>query len=101
MDIVKLYTDEKFNNLIDSVAAKKKIRDFDDFRQDVFAEILESKASNRARCVSCINKIASQYYRSAFEDDIYNYGINEDGEYRETENEIMSRLIYQGKAEAV
>ena len=101
MDIIKLYSDERFNNLIDKLASKKKIKEFDDFRQDVFLEIMESGAETREKCIGCANKVASQYYRSAFEEDIYNYGINENGEYRETEEEIMSRMVYHGRAEVV
>ena len=96
-----MYSDEKFNNLIDKLATKKKIKEFDDFRQDVFLEIVESNAKTRSQCITCANRIAWRYYKSAFEDDIYNYGINEDGEYRETEEEIMSRMIYHGRAAVV
>jgi hypothetical protein len=98
MDIVELYTDESFNNLLDGIASKKKIKDFDDYRQDVFVEILDTGAKTRKQYANCANRIASRYYRSAFQEDIYNYGINEDGEYYENEDDIMSRLIYHGKA---
>jgi len=96
-----LYCDKKFNNLLDIIAAKEKIQDFDDFRQDVFLDIIETNAKSYEDFKKCAWKIGLRYYRSAFEDDIYNYGINEDGEYSETEDDIMSRLVYEGKAIAL
>ena len=101
MDIVNLYSDEKFNNLLDMIAAKNKIKDFDDFRQDVFLEILDTDCKTEKSCLSAARRVGMRYYRSAFQEDVYNYGIKEDGEYSESEDEIMSRLVYHKRAEFV
>jgi len=98
MDIEELYEDESFNTLLEKIASKNRICEYDDFRQDVFSDIIQCKYTTNKGFVKSARKIGMRYYRSAFEEDIFNYGINEEGDYSETEEEIMGRLVYHKMA---
>jgi len=90
MDITELYMNEKFNNLLVVIANKEKISSFDDYKQDVFLDIINSGVIKYSQFEKSAWKIGLRYYREIIDQDI----INE----FETEDETMSRLIYNGKA---
>jgi len=97
-DITELYYNEQFNNLLVLMANKKQIIDFDDFRQDVFLEIIDNGCKSMKACKTVANRIAKRYYDIQKETDIMNMAyIHEDGSI-ETEDEVMGRLVYHNKA---
>ena len=98
MEIVALYEDEKFNTLLEMIAEKNRIIDFDDFRQDVFLEILERKCTTRDEYRRAARRVGMRYYRASKYDDIMGYAREDDNGDFETEDEVMSRLIYEGRA---
>lgn len=72
MNINELYKNTEFNNLLSSLANKKSIVDFDDFRQDVFLEILDDGRLTDKDFKASANRVAKRYYKSQFEDTIFN-----------------------------
>ena len=98
MEIVELYEDDRFNTFLEMVAEKNKIREFDDFKQDVFLDIIERGYTTPAECKRAARKIGMRYYRAAKYDDIMYYAREDDNGDLETPEEAMSRLIYEGRA---
>jgi len=98
MTITELYGDDRFNNLLVSLANKKRISDFDDFRQDVFLEIIDTNSKNDKSFKSAANRVADRYYRSQIEDDAMMYAYTDDNGSMESEEEVLSRLVFDGKA---
>jgi hypothetical protein len=101
MDIVELYEDEQFNNLLEVIAQRKNICPYDDFRQDVFLEIIERGYSDRDQFRKAAERIASRYYRENRDDDVMRLAYeNENGEL-ETDDEVMARLVHSGKGKYI
>ena len=101
MNITELYDDNKFNDILVWIANKKRIIDFDDFRQDVFLDIIDCKHTTMAGFKRSANKIASRYYDAIIESDIEDFASYDEHGNHETSDETMSRLIYEGKAHQV
>ncbi len=104
MNIEQLYEDEAFNNLLVIMSNEKRIVDFDDFRQDVFLEIIDSKAKNMKAYKRAAWRVADrERYKmkiaSSYDIESLSY-INENGE-PETHDETMARLVYHGKGRYV
>ncbi len=101
LDIVELYEDDQFNNLLNMIAEKNSIRDFDDYRQDVFEDIIQRGCKNMTDYRRAARKIGMQYYRANKDIDIESLAYeNENGEI-ESADETMSRLVYHGKGRYV
>jgi hypothetical protein len=100
MNIEELYEDSQFNNLLVMMANEKRIVDFDDFRQDVFVEIIDSSASNMRQYKKAAWRVASrERYRTmlAGDTDIASLAYeNENGEL-EADDEVMARLVHSGR----
>ena len=67
VDVEALYYSTQFQNMIAILARKKSISDLDDFRHDVFVEILSCGAESKAECKRAAWRVAYQYER---DDDI-------------------------------
>ena len=101
MDIVELYENEQFNNLLGVIAERNKIRDFDDYRQDVFLEIIDTNCKNMNSYRKAAQRVGLRYYNAKTDIDIDSLSyFNENGE-PETYDETMARLVYHGKGQYV
>ena len=99
MDIVTLYGDEEYTGYLETLADRNHIREFDDFRQDVFLEITECDYRTMGEYKRAARRVATRHYRDKSNyDDISYYAYIDDEDNRETEEETMSRLVYQGRA---
>lgn len=65
VDVEALYYSEQFQNMLAILARKKSIGDLDDFRHDVFIEILSCGADSRNECKKAAWRVAYQYERDA------------------------------------
>lgn len=65
IDVEALYYSEQFQNMLAILARKKSIRDLDDFRHDVFIEILSCGAGSKPECNRAAWRVAYQYERDA------------------------------------
>lgn len=95
-DITDLYEDDSFNNLLVMIANQRKIVDFDDYRQDVFLEILDCDYSDMQHFKRAARRVAQRYINNR-DIDIQSYGNEDDNGMPETDNEIMDRLVYSGR----
>jgi len=98
MQIEALYDDDAFNDLLIGYAAKRGIYSFDDYKQDVFLAIVDSGAKTVKQCSMIADKVAKRYSRSDSGADIMHYVYADDDGNTESDDEIMGRLIYQGRA---
>lgn len=98
MNIAALYEDDRFNDTLVYLAQMKNLRDFDDFRQSVFFEILDSGSGTYRECLKAANRVAKLYGRNEYGDDIMNYAYENDSGDFETDDEVMSRMIHEGRA---
>jgi hypothetical protein len=97
LEINELYEDASFNNLLVGLANKKRILSFDDFRQDVFLEIVERGYTTMSEFKRAANRVAWYYYKYSGDVDIASLAYeNENGEL-ETDDEVMARLVHSGK----
>ena len=96
-DITDLYEDDGFNNLLVMMANKKQIKDFDDFRQDVFLEILDCDYSDMEHFKRAANRVSQRYGDRTQCIDIMGFSCEDDNGNPETDNEIMDRLVYSGR----
>ena len=98
MNIETLYENEQFNNLLEVIASRNKIYEFDDYKQDVFMEILDNNCKNMKACTRVANKIALRHYRQNQNIDIMSFTDNDS---YEPDHEVMGRLVYDKKARYV
>ena len=101
MQIETLYEDDSFNDLLVNYATNRGIYAFDDYKQDVFLAIIEDGVQTRSQCTRIADKIAKRYSRTDSGDDIMHYAYSDDEGNTESDDEIMSRLVYEGKARKV
>ena len=105
MNVEKLYFDESFTSFLLWLANKNIVDEFDDFRQEVFAEIIERDCDSLADCKRAANRIVKRISRNALRPDgdldISMLAYNRHTEDEEPQDEVMSRLIYHGKARKV
>jgi cell pole-organizing protein PopZ len=98
MDIIDLYTDNDFEDILEFIASKKRIIAFDDFRQDVFEEIMGSKARCMRDYKAAANRVAWRHQTKEFEEDLMDYALTDDNGDTEAFDEVASRLIAAGRA---
>ena len=63
-----LYYNDAFQLFLDRQTYKKGIRDREDFKHDVFAEILASESETIAQCKAAAQRVARQYQRDVRND---------------------------------
>lgn len=98
MTVDELAYDERFDNLLEMIANQRRIIDFDDYRQDVFLEILDTGAEDGREFKRAARRVADRYRRARVDADIEAYAlVDEDGQ-SETAEEAMSRMVYDGGA---
>ena len=61
MNIEELYLNDSFNNLLIKIANRRKIEYFDDFKQDVFFEILDCNYSNMRDYKRAADRVSYRY----------------------------------------
>ena len=98
MNTTELYCDDKFDDILVWLANKKRIADFDDFKQDVFLDIINSGYTKMADFKKSANRVASRYYDTDPGVDASSIALYDESGVIESEDETMSRLIYNGKA---
>ena len=101
MNITELYCNDSFDNLLVIIANQRRIKDFDDFRQDVFLEIIESNYSTMQECKRAARRVGQRYAAGGNYFDISDISLTDESGVIESEDETMSRLIYEGKARQV
>ena len=65
LNVDDLYYSDTFQFFLDRLAYKTGILDRDDFKHDVFVEILESDADTNLLCKRAARRIAYQYGRDS------------------------------------
>lgn len=75
LSIEALYEEEEYNDYLVMLASKNLI-EFDDFKQDVFVNILEEEDVNRKKCMLIADKIAKRTKRKNMRD--YAYSLDEE-----------------------
>lgn len=65
IDVEAMYYSEPFQNMLSILARKKSIKDVEDFRHDVFIEILSCGAESKPDCKKAAWRVAYQYERDA------------------------------------
>ena len=98
MTVEQLAYDDKFETLLEMIASERKIYSFDDFRQDVFLEILDCGYKTAQEYKRAARRVAHRHVREQHSDDIERYALMDDEGNTETHEETMSRLIYEGRA---
>ena len=101
MNIETLYENEAFNNLLVKIASDNKIYEFDDYKQDVFLEIIDKNCKTLKDFKRAANRVGLRYYRLKKESDIINYAYMDDNGQLESADEVMGRLVYDQKARYV
>lgn len=101
MNITELYNDENFNDVLVHLSNLKRIKEFDDFKQDVFLEILNREYKTLKACKAAANRVAYKYGSDYEDADIDDYSYIDDTGNIETSDDTMSRMIYHGRAEKV
>ena len=61
MDLAELYTNARFDKLLQLLGNKNSISSIEDFKQDVFLEALESEARTRKDVEQCAQRVAKRY----------------------------------------
>lgn len=100
-DITELYYNDNFNNLLIINANRKKIYNFDDFKQDVFLEIIDTNCKTMKACKTVANRVAKRHGDMTTEVDIMDLAYEDDNGMRETSDEAMGRLVYHNRARYV
>lgn len=98
MTVEELAYDDRFESLLEKIASEKRIRDFDDFRQDVFLEILNDGCSTDQEYKRAARRVAHRYARRCLDADIMAFALEDEDGNTETEEEVMSRLVHSGQA---
>jgi hypothetical protein len=97
VDIAELYDDDGFNNLLVMIASQRRITEFDDYRQDVFLEIVNCGYRHMRGFKQAARRVA-QRHRNYYDVDIFAFAA--DGEF-ESSDEIMGRLVFHGRGRYV
>ncbi len=100
MNIEELYLDDSFNNLLVMIANQRRITNFDDYKQDVFLEIIDSNYNSMKQYKRAARRVGQRYIDNRSLDIESLSEVNESGEI-ESADETMSRLVYHGKGRYV
>lgn len=100
-NITELYYNDQFNNLLILMANRKKIYSFDDFRQDVFLEIVDHDYKTMKECKRAANRVAQRYGDTDSDIDIMSLAYEDENGQIENSDEVMGRLVYHNKARYV
>lgn len=101
MNIETLYENEQFNNLLFKIASDYKIYEVDNYKQDVFLEILNKNYKTMKEFKRAAITVEQRYYRAKKEADIMDYAYIDDSGQYESADEVMGRLVYDKKARYV
>ena len=100
MNIEELYLNDSFNNLLVMIANQRRITNFDDYKQDVFLEIIDCDYLNMKQFKRAARRVAQRYIDNRTVDVESLSAIDENGDI-ETHDETMARLVYHGKGRYV
>ena len=101
MKIDALYSDITFHALLLWLAKKNRLLEFEDFRQQVFAEIIECGLSDTASYKRAANRIAKRLHPDKESADIMSFAAQRHSDDEENEYDVMSRLTYHQRASVV
>ena len=68
MDVEQLYYSDQFQSFLDRLTFKSKIRAREDYKHDVFAEILSVDADSLRDCKRAAWRVADDYIRESKRD---------------------------------
>ena len=101
MKIETLYFDSSFNSFLRWQANMNRIHEFDDYRQAVFEEILDTECDTIKEYRRAAGRVAKRMVRVVISDnatDISSYAIHRNTDSEEPEDEVMARMIYHRRA---
>jgi len=98
MTVEELAYDDDFQSLLEMIAEQRNLYSFDDYRQDVFLEILDCGYTSETEYIRAARRVSHRHARDQVDEDIDRYCMLDDEGQQESHDEAMGRMVYTGEA---